>query len=95
MNDMRQKLLPIFLEEAGRKILQLDIFIAATCGEGKSLADLEEAFRAAHTLKGTAALVQADAIRSLSGRIEGLLEIDGTGNGAWRPAIASSKAAGF
>jgi chemotaxis protein histidine kinase CheA len=74
MNDMRQKLLPVFLEEAGRKIAQLDAFLAAVGGEGNSLAELETAFRAAHTLKGTAALVQAEAVRSLSGRIEGLLE---------------------
>ncbi len=74
MNDMRQKLLPVFLEEAGRKVLQLDDFLSAVGGEGKSLADLEAAFRAAHTLKGTAALVQAEAVRSLSARMEGLLE---------------------
>jgi len=74
MNDMRQKLLPVFLEEAARKILQLDDFIAAGSDKVKSLADLEVAFRAAHTLKGTAALVQAEAVRALSARIEGLLE---------------------
>ncbi len=74
MNDMRQKLLPVFLEEAGRKILQLEAFLAAGEEEGRSLVDLETAFRAAHTLKGTAALVQAEAVRFLSGRIEGLLE---------------------
>jgi len=74
MDDMRQKLLPVFLEEAARKILQLDGFLAAGSGAGKSLADLEAAFRAAHTLKGTAALVQAGAVRTLSARIEGLLE---------------------
>ncbi len=74
MNDMRQKLLPVFLEEAGRKVLQLDDFLSAVGGEGKSLLDLEAAFRAAHTLKGTSALVQAEAVRSLSARMEGLLE---------------------
>ncbi len=73
MSDMRQKLLPVFLEEAARKIRQLEEFIVAG-GEGSSLDDLEVAFRAAHTLKGTAALVQAEAVRSLSARIEGLLE---------------------
>ena len=74
MNDMRQKLLPVFLEEAGRKLLQLDGFLTVTDGEERSLDELESAFRAAHTLKGTAALVQADAVRSLSARMEGLLE---------------------
>ncbi len=74
MSDMRQKLLPVFLEEAARKILQLDAFLAVTESEKRTLEDLESAFRAAHTLKGTAALVQAEAVRSLAGRIEGLLE---------------------
>ncbi len=73
MNDMRQKLLPVFLEEAGRKLLQLDDFLSATGGGEKSLEELETAFRAVHTLKGTAALVQAEAVRSLSARMEGLL----------------------
>ncbi len=73
MSDMRRKLLPVFLEEAGRKILQLDDFLASGGGE-QSPVDLEAAFRAAHTLKGTAALVQAEGVCSLSGRIEGMLE---------------------
>lgn len=74
MSDMRQKLLPVFLEEAGRKIRQLEDFLSASGDEGKSLEELASAFRAAHTLKGTAALVQAAAVCSLSARIEGLLE---------------------
>ncbi|MCF6178081.1 MAG: chemotaxis protein CheW [Geopsychrobacter sp.] len=74
MSDMRQKLLPVFLQEAKRKIGQLDDFFAAVSGEDCSLEELETAFRAAHTLKGTAALVQAEAVRVLSGRIEGILE---------------------
>jgi chemotaxis protein histidine kinase CheA len=74
MSDIRQKLLPVFLEEAGRKIALLDGFFGAVVGAGRSLHDLEAAFRAAHTLKGTAALVQAEAVRALSARIEGLLE---------------------
>ncbi len=73
MSDMRQKLLPVFLEEAGRKMLQLDTFLTTPENE-KTLEELEAAFRAAHTLKGTAALVQAESVCSLSGRIEGLLE---------------------
>lgn len=74
MSDMRQKLFPVFLQEAARNIQLLDNFLAsAPLGEA-SLADLEGAFRAAHTLKGTAALVQVDSVCSLSAKIEGLLE---------------------
>jgi chemotaxis signal transduction protein/HPt (histidine-containing phosphotransfer) domain-containing protein len=74
MNDMRRKLLPVFLLEAARKIELLDNFLeSAPAGEG-SLTDLEAAFRAAHTLKGTAALVQIDSVCTLSARMEGVLE---------------------
>ena len=74
MSDMRQKLLPVFLQEAGRKIAQLDQFFLGAGSKEQSLEELEAAFRAAHTLKGTAALVQADAVCTLSARLEGLLE---------------------
>ena len=74
MNDMRQKLLPVFLQEAARKIQLLDNFLESAPTDAPSLADLEAAFRAAHTLKGTAALVQVDSICTLSARMEGILE---------------------
>lgn len=74
MNDMRRKLLPVFLQEAARKIALLDDFLAAAPSDDGALADLEAAFRAAHTLKGTAALVQIDSVCTLSARIEGMLE---------------------
>ena len=74
MSDMRQKLLPVFLDEAERKLAQLEDFFAADADAEQSLEALEAAFRAAHTLKGTAALVQAESVCSLSARMEGLLE---------------------
>lgn len=74
MNDMRRKLLPVFLQEAARKIELLDNFLESAPTVEGSLADLEAAFRAAHTLKGTAALVQIDSVCTLSARMEGVLE---------------------
>jgi ATP-dependent protease HslVU peptidase subunit len=73
--DMRQKLLPIFISEAEknlkilkRYLLQGDVLI----GDPD---DLEVAFRAAHTIKGTSQLVEAHAIHRIARRLEALLAV--------------------
>ncbi len=71
---MRQKLLPIFLAEAGRNLKILKRYLL----QGEVLIgdpdELEDAFRAAHTMKGTAQLVEAQAIYRIARRLEALLE---------------------
>lgn len=72
--DMQQKLLPIFLKEADINLELLRQFLQNRQLSVSRLADVEAAFRAAHTLKGTSRLVRAEAINSISRRLEGMLE---------------------
>ena len=71
--DMRQKLLPIFLREADSNLGILQHFLQDQQVHCR-YDDLEAAFRAAHTLKGTSLLVQANSVNSISRRIEAMLE---------------------
>ncbi len=74
MDDMRQKLLPIFLKEAETNLALLRQFFSHSDLSATSAEELETAFRAAHTLKGTANLVQADSICQIARRLEAMLE---------------------
>ncbi|WP_303720306.1 chemotaxis protein CheW [Malonomonas rubra] len=74
MDDLRQKLFPIFLGEAERNLTALRQFLDHEDLSLASAEELETAFRAAHTLKGTANLVKADSICKIARRLEAMLE---------------------
>ncbi|SHI47557.1 Hpt domain-containing protein [Malonomonas rubra DSM 5091] len=74
MDDLRQKLFPIFLGEAERNLNALRQFLSYQDLAQASSDELEAAFRAAHTLKGTADLVKAESICKISRRLEAMLE---------------------
>lgn len=74
MDDLRQKLFPIFLKEAKTNLAALRQFLDHEDLTLASAEELETAFRAAHTLKGTANLVQADSICKIARRLEAMLE---------------------
>jgi len=74
MDDLRQKLFPIFLKEAERNLLALRRFLRHETLFEANAEELETAFRAAHTLKGTANLVKAESIFKISRRLERMLE---------------------
>jgi len=74
MDDLRQKLFPIFLGEAERNLAALRQFLSYRDLSEATAEELETAFRAAHTLKGTANLVKAESICKIARRLEGLLE---------------------
>ncbi len=67
--SMRQKLLPIFMVEAERNLKLLRRYLLPGDGLLKDPDRLEAAFRAAHTLKGTSRLVEADAIHRIARRL--------------------------
>ena len=82
MGDMRERLLPVFLEEASENLGNIEKCLE-TLGkvddEGQDL--LEPAFRSAHTIKGTAALVKLTATSTIARRLEDALEaLNLTGN---------------
>jgi len=74
MDDLRQKLFPIFLQEAERNLAVLRQLLGDESLSGSSADELETAFRAAHTLKGTANLVEAESICKIARRLEAMLE---------------------
>lgn len=74
MDDLRQKLFPIFLNEAERNLAALRQFLSYENLAIATAEELETAFRAAHTLKGTANLVQAESICKIARRLEAMLE---------------------
>lgn len=74
MDDLRQKLFPIFLKEAETNLAALRQFFSYADLSVASAEELESAFRAAHTLKGTANLVQAESICKIVRRLEAMLE---------------------
>ncbi len=74
MDDIRQKLFPVFLKEAEQNLRKLQGFLACDALHKCCAEELEIAFRAAHTLKGTALLVQAGSVHKISRRLEALLE---------------------
>lgn len=71
--DIRQKLLPIFIAEADRDINALRRYLLKGEVPVADPDELEPAFRAAHTIKGTARLVEAHAIYRIALRLEALL----------------------
>lgn len=72
---MRDILLPIFLEEADGCLAALRQVLERTAIDRQSASEpLMEAFRAAHTLKGTGALVQVDGVSALALALEKALE---------------------
>ncbi len=72
--DVRDKLFPIFIKEAAKNLKILQHFLLDAALSGSDPDELEAAFRAAHTLKGTALLVQVDSVHQIGRRIEALLE---------------------
>ena len=72
--DMRDKLFPIFIKEAVRNLIVLQQFLQSGVVTACDQNELEAAFRAAHTLKGTARLVKVDPIHQIGRRFEALLE---------------------
>jgi len=74
MDDLRQKLFPIFLGESERNLEALRKFLAYEDLAEATAEELETAFRAAHTLKGTAKLVEAESICTIARRLEAMLE---------------------
>lgn len=70
MGDIARKLLPVFLEETGQRLALVNRALAAEdCGDQ----GIKEAYRAAHTIKGTAALVKLPTVRDISDQMEELL----------------------
>lgn len=74
MDDLRQKLFPIFLKEAEKNLGELRQFLGRETLLEANAEELEAAFRAAHTLKGTANLVKAESICKIARRLERMLE---------------------
>lgn len=74
MDDLRQKLFPIFLKEAEKNLAALRRFLNHETLFEANAEELATAFRAAHTLKGTANLVQAESICKIARRLERILE---------------------
>jgi len=72
--DMRQKLLPVFFAETDKSLELLYEFVQRQDASSCRSQDLEAAFRTAHTLKGTALLVKAEAVHRIARRLEALLE---------------------
>ncbi len=72
--DMRDKLFPIFLKESARNLKVLQTYLKVAREAMVEPEELESAFRAAHTLKGTARLVQVDSVHQVGRRLERLLE---------------------
>lgn len=75
MQDIRQKLLATFQIEHRDHVEQIRSFLAAIAGEPAKpeSAELEEAFRRAHSLKGAARAVDLSAVEGLAHRLETLL----------------------
>ncbi|HEY5672263.1 MAG TPA: chemotaxis protein CheW [Malonomonas sp.] len=72
--DMRDKLFPIFLKETAKNLKILQDFLTAGGASSGAPVPIEDAFRSAHTLKGTARLVKVDSVYQIGRRIEALLE---------------------
>ena len=70
MGDIASKLLPVFLEETGQRLTLVN---RALAGEDCGDQGIKEAYRAAHTIKGTAALVKLPTVRDISSQMEELL----------------------
>ncbi|TRO78969.1 chemotaxis protein CheW [Desulfuromonas acetexigens] len=70
MGDIASKLLPVFLEETGQRLTLVN---RALTGEDCGDQGIKEAYRAAHTIKGTAALVKLPTVRDISSQMEELL----------------------
>ena len=70
MGDIASKLLPVFLEETGQRLALVN---RALAGEDCGIQGIKEAYRAAHTIKGTAALVKLPTVRDISDQMEELL----------------------
>jgi chemotaxis protein histidine kinase CheA len=75
MADISSNLLPIFIAEAEEKLGILEqCFATMKAGEPCTKEALENAFRAAHSIKGTAALIKLPATSSVAKRLEDTLE---------------------
>ncbi len=91
MGDMRERLMPVFLEEAAENLGSIEQCLNTLGKVGDESQDLlEPAFRSAHTIKGTAALVKLAATSTIALRLEDALEhLNLTGN---IPSAAELKA---
>jgi two-component system chemotaxis sensor kinase CheA len=74
LKDIRQRLLATFQIEHRDHVEQIRSFLAAIAGEPvlPASAELEEAFRRAHSLKGAARAVDLSAVEGLAHRLETL-----------------------
>ena len=74
MGDIRQKLLPVFFDEAAGHLHTIDQCLAGLEQKKLDNRDLEAAFRAAHSIKGTAGLVKLKSVSTVALRLEDSLE---------------------
>ena len=74
MIDIRATLLPVFLEEAIGHLAVIDRGIGSLDRGEEDKASLEAAFRSAHTIRGTAALVRLREVKAVAERLEEELE---------------------
>ncbi len=75
MGDVRGALMPIFLEEATENLAAIEAYLRlAGQGSQEEKPLLEAAFRSAHSVKGTAALVRLLTISTIANLLEDTLE---------------------
>ncbi len=74
MGDIRDKLLPVFFDEAAGHLKTIEECLAGFGPDELDPRALEAAFRAAHSIKGTAGLVKLPVISAVALRLEDALE---------------------
>lgn len=76
MLNTAQKLLPQFLKESTELLAGISQFLKAIEeGQQMTVGSLRQAYRCAHTLRGTSALVQLETVRRIARLVEDTLEI--------------------
>lgn len=73
MGDIVKKLMPIFLAETRERLAVLEGFAASNATGAAAFNELKSAYRAAHTIKGTAGLVKLPTTRAIAGELEDVL----------------------
>ncbi|MBE0596043.1 MAG: Hpt domain-containing protein, partial [Desulfuromonadales bacterium] len=74
MSSLRDSAFELFLEEAAEHLATLESGLLRLEQEPADGAALEALFRAAHTLKGSAALMKRPLVSTLAHRLEDILE---------------------
>jgi two-component system chemotaxis sensor kinase CheA len=72
--DITREDLQVFLEEADEQLQLLDENIVAIEGQENSSEEIQEIFRAAHTLKGSSAMLGYQEMTDLGHAMETLLD---------------------